>query len=87
LKALCALSDSFETLRAASAGGSIVAVLPNRVAMRNDDLLELIAPKVSGKEYNENGLHRIFVVSQLNCDKEEADFIAEESKRLLERRN
>lgn len=80
------ISDSFETLRAAAAGGSIVAVLPNRVAMRFDDLVELSPPKSSKKESEENGVHRIIVVSQLNCDKDETHFIAQESKRLLERK-
>ncbi len=77
------VSDSFETLRAAAAAGAIVAVLPNRVAKRLDDLLEL-APSVSTpKTPKETGRHKIYIVSQTNCDREEADFVAEEAKRLL----
>ncbi|RYZ86907.1 MAG: LysR family transcriptional regulator [Proteobacteria bacterium] len=74
------LSDSFETLRAAAAAGAIVAVLPNRVAKRNDDLEEL-RPKTQNKE---TGRHKIYIVSKSNCDQEETDFLAEEAKRLLE---
>lgn len=77
------LSDSFETLRAAAAAGSIVAVLPNRVAKRLDDLLELTLSGPTAKSPKETGRHKICIVSQTNCDREEADFIADEAKRLL----
>lgn len=77
------LSDSFETLRAAAAAGSIVAVLPNRVAKRLDDLLELTPSGSTAKSPKETGRHKIYIVSQTNCDREEADFIADEAKRLL----
>ncbi|MGE3386043.1 MAG: LysR family transcriptional regulator [Bdellovibrionales bacterium] len=80
------LSDSFETLRAAAAAGSIVAVLPNRVATRQDDLVELLPKSSSEKAPKEIGLHRIYIISQANCDREETDFVAQESRRLLERR-
>jgi DNA-binding transcriptional LysR family regulator len=80
------LSDSFETLRAASSAGAIVSVLPNRVAKRFDDLIE-ISPNKSGIKFlKETGKHRIFVVSQPNCDRAETDFIADEAKRLLANR-
>lgn len=75
------LSESFETLRVAAASGAIAAILPNRVATRNDDLIE-ITPK--GDDRND-GSHKIFVVSQASCDRDEADFLAAEIKRLLER--
>lgn len=73
------VSDSFETLRATAAGGAIVSLLPKRVARRNDDLIE-IKPK---GEIKHSGLHKLLVVSQLSCDKEETDFIAEESAKFL----
>lgn len=73
------LSESFETLRAATASGAITAILPHRVAMRNDDLIEITPPNMDVG----TGKHGIFVVSQPNCDIEEANFLAEESKRLL----
>jgi DNA-binding transcriptional LysR family regulator len=77
------LSDSFETLRAAAAAGAIVAVLPNRVAQRLDDLQELTPKSASGKPAKETGRHKICVVSQKNCDREETDFIADEAAKQL----
>ncbi|MGE0633082.1 MAG: LysR family transcriptional regulator [Pseudobdellovibrionaceae bacterium] len=75
------LSDSFETLRAAATAGSLVAVLPHRVAMRSNDLLEIAPPKSKSKR--ETGAHRICVVSQSSCDPDETNFLAEEARRLL----
>ena len=77
------LSDSFETLRAAAAAGALAAVLPHRVAMRGDDLLEIAPDK--HPSYKEAGAHRICVVSQANCDPAETDFLAAEAKRFLNR--
>ncbi|WP_172797990.1 LysR family transcriptional regulator [Bdellovibrio bacteriovorus] len=76
------LSESFETLRAATISGAIASVLPTGVAQRTDELLEITPESVDPKL----GRHKIFVVSQTNCDKEEADFLAAESKRLLKNR-
>jgi DNA-binding transcriptional LysR family regulator len=76
------LSDSFETLRAAAAAGTIVSVLPHRVAMRNGDLMEIYPPKT--KTFKESGRHKICVVSQSNCDPEETDFLAAEASRFLQ---
>lgn len=76
------LSESFETLRATAAAGVIAAILPEGVARRHDDLLE-ITPKGTDKEA---GRHRLFVISQPNCDREEAQFLAEETRLLLQRR-
>ena len=78
------LSDSFEALRATAASGVIAAVLPERVANRNDDLIEVIPPKAPGPK--DSGLHKICVVSQANCDPEETEFLASISQRLLARR-
>ncbi|MCC7405810.1 MAG: LysR family transcriptional regulator [Bdellovibrionales bacterium] len=77
------LSDSFETLRAAVAAGSIVSVLPHRVGTRFDDLLELTPSGLAGKAPRETGLHKIYIVSQTTCDREETDFVASEAMRLL----
>lgn len=76
------LSDSFEALRAAAAAGTLAAVLPHRVASRADDLIELTPPR----DQKENGRHRLLIVSQINCDPNENDFVAEETARLLARR-
>ena len=82
------LSDSFEALRAAAAAGSIVAVLPDRVAGRSDDLIELTPSRTGSKlakgKTEDIGQHGIFVVSPRNCDRAEADFLAEEASRLME---
>ncbi|MGE4131579.1 MAG: LysR family transcriptional regulator [Bdellovibrionales bacterium] len=72
-------SESFEALRAAAATGVLVAILPERVAQRSDDLVD-VTP-----DFTHRGEHKISVVSQTNCDRDEADFIASESKRLLVR--
>ncbi len=74
--------ESFETLRAAAAAGTIVSVLPNRVATRNDDLVEILPQR----KMKETGEHKLIVVSQLSCDREETDFIAEETQKLLKNR-
>lgn len=74
------LSDSFETLRAATAAGAIASVLPKRVAERDDALLE-ISP--GGRPFRDPGSHRICVISQSNCDPAETDFLAEEASRFL----
>lgn len=73
------LSESFETLRAAATAGLIVSILPHRVAKRTDDLIELEPPI----PFKNMGDHRLLVVSQMSCDKEEVDFLARETRRLL----
>ena len=73
-------SDSFETLRCAASAGILVSVLPHRVAHRHDDLLEIFP---EGSKNKEQGIHRTLVVSQANCDIEEVDFLADETRRLL----
>lgn len=75
------LSESFETLRVAAASGVIAAVLPNRVATRFDDLIE-ITPEGSMAL---NGEHKIYVVSQPSCDREETGFLANEVSKILSR--
>ncbi|MBC7740565.1 MAG: LysR family transcriptional regulator [Bdellovibrionaceae bacterium] len=73
------LCESFECLRSAAVAGTMVAVLPHRVAMRTDDLVELIPPK----SFKHTGRHSLFLISQSNCDRDEIDFLAEETSRLL----
>jgi len=77
------MSDSFETLRAAAVAGTIVSLLPHRVAMRQENLVEVTSVLSKGKSLKELGTHKLIVISQMNCDREETDFIAEESRRLL----
>ncbi len=71
--------ESFETLRSAAAAGSIVSILPKRVADRFDDLIEITPMKT----FKDLGEHKLLVVSQLSCDRAETDFLASESERLL----
>ncbi len=75
------LSDSFETLRAAAVAGALVAVLPNRVACRQPDLLEISPRQARAKQ--EMGTHRICVVSMASCDPAETDFLAQEAGRFF----
>ncbi len=77
------LSDSFETLRHAAASGELVCVLPQRVAQRQNDLLEIYPRNRTQREAL--GVHKIFLVSSANCDKEEADFLATEIEFLLKK--
>jgi len=73
-------SDSLEALRTSAAAGALVAVLPQRVAQRHDDLIEIFP---SGSKNRECGEHRILVTSLKGCDKEEVDFLATETRRCL----
>lgn len=75
------LSDSFEVLREACLNGALVAVLPNRVATRNNDLVELTPPR--SKAFKETGRHKICMVSLANCDIKETDFLAEQAHLIL----
>lgn len=72
-------SDSFETLRATAAAGNLIAVLPERVARRNEDLVEILPP--SKPKYS--GEHKLILISQPSCDREEFDFIAFETEKIL----
>ncbi|MCB0348064.1 MAG: LysR family transcriptional regulator, partial [Bdellovibrionales bacterium] len=76
-------TDSFETLRAVASSGVIAAILPTRVADRSDDLLEITPSSLMGKNKRDVGSHKILVVSQASCDKEETDFVAAEAERIL----
>ncbi len=75
------LSDSFEALRASAVAGSLVAVLPRRVALRDESLVEIVPTRARG--FKDQGHHRIYVVSQSNCDPEETDFLAAEAQKFL----
>jgi len=74
-------SDSFEALLEAAAYGSVVAILPERVARRKGSFMtELTPPAViqSGA-----GRHRISLISRQNCDERENAFLAREITGLL----
>jgi DNA-binding transcriptional LysR family regulator len=71
-------SDSFETLKSAASQGALVAMLPNRVAKRDPNLLE-----ITPKSFKSLGTHRLVIVSKSSCDPEETEFIANEVERIL----
>lgn len=79
------VSDSFEALRAVAASGVAPVVLPLRVASRNMDLVELPPRESKAHATIANGEHRLLVVSQANCDREEVNFIASEVGFLLKK--
>ena len=82
-------SDSFEALRAAAASGALAALLPKKVALRsshfkasgqlNHDLVEIPLPQ----SFKHKGEHKIFVISQMSCDRNETHFLADECQKLL----
>lgn len=76
---LSVISESFEALRAATISGSIISILPQKVALRTNDLRE-ITPSFIKPELSE---HKIFVIGPKNCDRAEIDFLAAECKKLF----
>jgi DNA-binding transcriptional LysR family regulator len=76
-------SDSLEAILAATTHGSIVGILPVRVATRAMTRLTEITPP----EIVEHGLgrHKICLISRQNCDPRENDFLAAELRALLYR--
>lgn len=75
------LSDSYEALRSSAVYGSIMAVLPSRVAERRPGELVEITPPIQGK--TADGAHEILLISQPNCDPEEIQFLTNEISGLL----
>jgi DNA-binding transcriptional LysR family regulator len=74
-------SDSFEVLSAVASAGFLVATLPNRVAKRNPDLMEIFPP--GRKSWDGLGLHSRNLVGLMGCDREEFDFLAREIRKIL----
>lgn len=75
------LCESFEILRSAAVAGTLVAILPERIAKRSPDLVEIFPPNSSN--FKEQSRHKLYVVSLASCDREETDFLAEEISNLL----
>jgi len=73
------VSDSYEALRSSAAHGSVMAILPHRVAERIPGELVEVTP-ASAKAV---GRHDILLISQPNCDPEEIQFLASEVTPLL----
>ena len=74
-------SESYELLRTAAVEGSIVAVLPSRVANRRPNELIEISPRPISKA--PDGNYRIYLVSEPGCSAEENEFLAQEIKSLI----
>jgi DNA-binding transcriptional LysR family regulator len=72
------VSDSYESLKAAAARGSIIALLPASVA-RGSGLVELPLPEESARL----GVHRICMISKPGCDPRENAFLEAELRSLL----
>ncbi|MCB0393310.1 MAG: LysR family transcriptional regulator [Bdellovibrionales bacterium] len=81
LKNPALMSDSFETLRVAASSGAIAAILPARVAHRNDDLVEI--GQVLNPKSQSLGDHGIWLIGQSACDSDEFEFLARETSRFL----
>ena len=75
------LSDSYEALRSSAVYGSVMAVLPSRVANRRSGELVEITPPNQAK--GSNGSHQILLISQPNCDPEEIQFLTSAITPLL----
>lgn len=73
------VSDSYEALRASALHGSVMAILPTRMAERRPgELVEIVPPGA-----RVTGTHEILLISQPNCDPEEIQFLASEISPLL----
>jgi DNA-binding transcriptional LysR family regulator len=72
-------SESYEILRASAVAGSVVAVLPKRVAGRR--VGELTEIQLDSEK--PLGAYKIYLVSERGCSPEENDFLAAELKSLI----
>ncbi len=73
------LSDSFETVLAATTHGSIIGILPQLVAFRSKEPLVEVTPEPA----KSLGRHDICLISQKNCEPRENEFLAKEIRALL----
>ena len=75
------LSDSYEALRSSAVYGSVMAILPTRVANRRpDELVEVVPPDPIESS---KGSHQILLISQSNCDPVEIQLLTAEIAPLL----
>lgn len=79
------ISDSLEAILAASAHGSIIGILPGRVAARSHVPLKEITP--SSLVERGLGQHKICLIGRQNCDPRENVFLANELRLLLGKPN
>ena len=77
------ISDSYELLRGAAVEGSVVAILPTRVAQRRPGELIELFPDGKSSEKSEIGRYKIYLVSEPACTTEENNFLSQEIVSLL----
>ena len=74
------LSDNFLTVSKIASLEDIVALLPKRIGKR-ENLVEVFFQK----PLKHSGRHKVVLVSEKYCDKEEVDFIAEKLKNICKK--
>jgi DNA-binding transcriptional LysR family regulator len=75
-------SESYEILRATAVEGSVVSVLPTRVARRrSNELVEVFPSKEAEKVARHS--YKICLVSEPGCSTEENDFLANEIRSII----
>ncbi len=78
-------SESYEVLRTAAVEGSVVSLLPSRVAQRHPgELIEIVPESLTGKALtNKMGRYAIYLACQPGCSSEENIFLATELKSII----
>jgi DNA-binding transcriptional LysR family regulator len=75
-------SESYEILRAAAVEGSVVSVLPTRVAKRKPyELVELFPSKEAEKFASQS--YKLCLISEPGCSSEENEFLANEIRSIV----
>jgi DNA-binding transcriptional LysR family regulator len=75
-------SESYELLRSAAVEGSVVSVLPTRVAKRRPgELIEIYPSKEAEKAHKQ--FYKICLISEPKCSSEENDFLASEIRSII----
>ena len=73
------LSDNFTTISKMASVGDTVALLPQLMAQK-EELIEVFPQK----PLKHSGRHKVVLVSEKYCDKEEVNFIAEKLKKICQ---
>ena len=77
------LAESYELLRSTAVAGSIVAILPTRVANRRPNELVEIFPSGDHPSKLVFNYYKIFLIHELGCPTDESNFLAKEIKSLI----
>ena len=73
--------DSYETLYAMAASGTIAAILPERFAQRHNGVLKEI--NLTNKKRDKLGRFQVSMISQKGCDPQEDQFLLAELRSIL----